>query len=96
MKGQQGHPCLTLLVIREIHIKSTKRYRHMPVQIAITADRFEMEPFVHCSWWIENWYDHCEKQHGGSPKKLKKIKSPYDPAVLVLSISKGNENMNPK
>ena len=37
-----------------------------------------------------NWYSHYGKHYGGSSRNFK-IEPPYDPAILLLGISKGNE-----
>ena len=78
--------CSTLLIIREIQIKTTMRYLPIPVRRAITKKSTNNK----CWRWCEepehpstvggnvNRCSHYGKQNGGSLKTLK-IEVPYDP-----------------
>ena len=59
--------CPTLLIIREIQIKTTVKYRLTPLRVAI------IQKSTNKFWrgWGENWYGHCRKQYGDSLKKTR-------------------------
>ena len=76
----------TLLIIREMQIRTTRTYRLIPVTTA-TIERQKMFKRNHlCT--IErnvNWYSHYGKQYEGSSKKLK-TELVHDPALPLLHI----------
>ena len=84
----------TLLIVREMKIKTTVKYHLTPVRITIIKKSTnnkcwrgceEKGTLLHC-WWecIMNWYSHYEKQYGGSLKL--KIELLNDPPFQILSI----------
>ena len=79
----------SMLLIREMQIKTTMRYHLIPVRRATknTLTNFseyveKREPIYICG--NINWWNHCGKQYG-YPSKLKS-KLPYDPAIPLLGI----------
>ena len=63
--------CSTSLIIREMYIKTTKRYH-------LTLVRMPIIKKSHC-WW--DWCRHYVEQYGNSFKKLK-LELPYGPAYI--------------
>jgi len=82
----------TVLIIREMQIKTTTRYHLTPVKMSTIKkskdnkcwqDCGEIRTFVHCS--NVNWFSHYEKQYGSSSEKLK-LELQYDPANTLLGM----------
>ena len=81
------------LIIREMQVKTTVRYQHTPVRMAIikksTNNQWwrgcgEKETLLHC-WWECKLIQSLWKMVWRFLKKLG-IKPPYDPAIPLLGI----------
>ena len=78
MANRHVKRCSLSLIIREMQIKTTRRYHLTPLRTAIInksannkcGEDVEKRNLVHC-WWDADWCSHYGKQYRGSSKNSK-------------------------
>ena len=92
MANKHTKRCLTLLIIREMQVKTTMRYHSTPVRMAIikmsTNNKYwnrceEKGMLLHC-WWDYKLIQPLWKMVCRFLKKKTRKKTPYDPAIPLL------------